>query len=219
MMRIADIFTVQKNRLLPPVLIALLASAYFSGCLRGSPSDKPPIHLNPNMDQQEKFQPMEASGLFENNTAMRSPAEGTVARGELRANTVYYAGKNADGTFVEKSPVPATTDNLVRGRERFDIFCSPCHSRIGDGTGIVTQYKYPEPATLHEQRLRDIEDGYIFDVISNGFNNMPAYRFQVPVSDRWMIVQYVRALQRSQHAALRDVPEDARERIRQERNR
>ncbi len=185
----------------------------FTGCFRGSPSDKPPIHLNPNMDDQPKYKSQSESGIFSRGTNL-TPVPGTVARGELRANADFYTGITTAGSFVEKSPVQITADNLRYGRERFDIFCSPCHSKIGDGTGIITHYNYTQPKSLHEQRLRDIEDGYLFDVMTNGFNDMPAYKYQISVNDRWAIVNYIRALQRSQNGKIADVPQDKRDEIR-----
>lgn len=186
---------------------ALLLAA---GCYQGQPSKQPPIHLNPNMDDQPKYQAQATSEFFENGQAMRLPIEGTVARGELKEDVVYYTGKDARGNLVKNSPVEATLENLKRGRERFDIYCSPCHGRTGAGDGMVVKRGMFPPPTYHQERLRDTADGHIFDVISNGIRNMPSYKSQVPVADRWAIVNYVRALQRSQNARATDVPEEVR---------
>lgn len=199
-----------KNAALFTASVVILA-----GCYRGQPSEKPPIHLNPNMDSQGKYKPMGESEFFEDRSTMRTPPAGTVARGELRANTVLYAGKHADGSLVTTSPLSVTMPLLKRGQERFNIYCAPCHGGAGDGQGIITKYNYPIPPTnLHEQRLRDAADGHFFDVISNGIRNMPSYAHQIAVEDRWAIVSYVRALQLTQNATLADIPEDVQARLR-----
>lgn len=186
------------------VLTLLLA-----GC-QGQPSERSPIHLNPNMDDQEKFQAYEASELFANGAVMRTPPLGTVAQGTLREDPVYFTGFDADSVAAARAPVTATMPILKRGRERFDIYCSPCHGRTGDGRGIMVNRGYPPPPTYHADRIRKLPDGQIFAVISDGIRNMPAYRHQIPVDDRWAIVLYLRALQRSQNATLDDVPEEKR---------
>jgi len=177
-------------------------------CYREKVSEREPIHLNPNMDSQPKKKPQSHSDFFRDGAAMRQPVGGTVARGDLREDSVYYTGKNASGLFVMHSPVPVTKQLVNRGRERFNIYCAPCHGRAGDGRGIMMEYKYPPPPTYHQDRIRQMPDGQIFDVITNGIRNMPSYRHQVPVADRWAIVSYLRALQRSQNATSKDVPDD-----------
>lgn len=189
------------------VLSGILSLLVLAGCYRGQPSGKPPIHLNPNMDTQEKYKPMRESTFFTDHMDMRTPPEGTVARGELREDKVLYEGKNPGGSLVSTNPLPVTTALLKTGQERFNIYCSPCHSRAGDGKGIITKYRYPVPPTnLHDQRLLDLPDGLFFDVITHGIRNMPSYAHQIPVETRWAIVAYVRALQLTQNATLADVP-------------
>jgi mono/diheme cytochrome c family protein len=192
------------------IAVLLLAPAVLSGCARERPSSQPPIHLIPDMDHQPKFKAQSESRFFADGAAMRMPVPGTVARGELREDDAYFRGLNADSSFVRSLPVPVTTQLLERGRQRFDIYCSPCHSRVGDGRGIMVRRGYVPPPTFHSDRLRDIEDGYIFSVITDGVRNMPAYKYQVPVADRWAVVAYLRALQRSQNATLDDVPQELR---------
>ncbi len=192
------------------IVLLLVAPAVTSGCARERPSSKPPIHLIPDMDRQPKFKAQSESPFFADGAAMRTPVPGTVARGDLREDDAYYLGKNPDGSFIKVLPVSVTRPLLDRGRERFDIFCSPCHSRVGDGRGIMIKRGYVPPPTFHSERLRDIEDGYIFDVITNGVRNMPAYKYQVEEADRWAVVAYLRALQRSQNASLDDVPTELR---------
>ncbi|RMD92292.1 MAG: cytochrome c [Calditrichaeota bacterium] len=190
------------------LLLALLTLT--SACFRGLPSDKPPIHINPNMDDQPKYKPQSASQFFVDGATMREPVPGTVPRGFLREDQAYYFGRDARGDTLKHVPVPITMQLLKRGQQRFNIYCSPCHSRVGDGKGIVVQYNFLPPPTFHSDRLRNVPDGYIFSVITNGIRNMPSYRHQISVADRWAIVAYVRALQRSQHATLDDLPEEIR---------
>lgn len=196
------------RRALLLVLLALAVVAMVSGCYQGRPSEKTPIHVNPNMDNQEKYKALGSNEFFPDAANMRQPVAGTIARGNLREDVQYYTGKDAAGQFVAKNPVPLTMEVMKRGENRFNIYCSPCHSRAGDGKGIVVQYNFIPPPTFHQDRLRLERDGYIFDVMTNGIRNMQPYRNQVPVSDRWAIVHYLRALQRSQNAAKSDVPAD-----------
>ncbi len=203
------IFRIYKMKF-TSALILLLAFS-LTGCFRGSPSELTPIHLNPNMDAQPKYKPHGESTFFENGSTMRTPVEGTVARGELREDAAYYTGKDSNGNFLKKLPVAITKDLVERGSNRFEIYCTPCHSRIGDGKGIINEYGFvPPPSTLHDDRLRNVEDGHLYDVITNGIRNMQPYKNQVPVADRWAIVSYIRALQRSQYSKLSDVPENER---------
>ena len=191
---------------------AALALLVLAGCARERPSQKPPIHFNPNMDNQEKYQAQGESRFFDDGAAMRPPVPGTVARGQLRGDPAVYTGRDASGEFVKTSPVAIDMPLLSRGRERYDIFCSPCHSRVGDGRGIMIQRGYVPPPSFHQDYVREHADGYLFDVITNGVRNMPAYAHQVPVEDRWAVVAYLRALQRSRDAALEDIPEELRDR-------
>jgi mono/diheme cytochrome c family protein len=189
----------------------VLVSAALFGCTRGRPSSKPPIHLNPNMDVQPKVERQSPSNFFVDGAGMRMPVEGTVARGQLRDDPVYYTGKDTKGKPVKESPVPYTMAVLRRGRERFDIYCAPCHGRVGDAQSMVVKRGFvPPPTNLHDPRLLTIEDGHLFDVISNGIRNMPSYASQIPVADRWAIVAYVRALQKSQQATMKEIPPEVR---------
>jgi mono/diheme cytochrome c family protein len=198
------------NTLMQRLITAtLLAGALLLGGCRGMESDRPPIHPNLNMDIQNRFDPQEANPLFADNAAMRKPPSGTVARGLLREDARYYAGRTEDGEYVEQMPVPVTRTLLERGQERYEIFCTMCHGGAGDGNGIIMtgNYGYTPAPTYHSERLRNVTDGYIYDVIANGVRNMPGYAQQIPVADRWAIVAYVRALQRSQNADAADVPQ------------
>lgn len=179
------------------LLLTAAAVALLAGC-RGTISDQPPIHPNPNMDTQKKLVPQRGSVFFTDGKAMRTPPEGTVARGELREDAAYFTGKNDDGSYA---PMPFAIEaaDLARGADRYAIFCLPCHGVHGDGKGVIAdpKYKYPIPPTsYHAQNILDAKDGYLYEVISNGIRNMPSYRQQIPVRDRWCIVAHVRELQK-----------------------
>lgn len=202
-----------RNRVFVTLLLAALVALMVLGC-QGSPKTKPPIHINPNMDNVPRYDPQAASPFFDNGMAMRPVPEGTVARGQLREDKAWYEGIGPDGQPVAENPLPLTASALERGRERYNIYCTACHSQVGDGRGIVTQRGFVPPPTFHSDLIRNYPDGHIFQVISNGIRNMPSYAPQIPVEDRWRIVHYVRALQRSQHARIADVPEELRDRLR-----
>ena len=195
-----------------------LCLVVLTGC-RGMESERPPIHISPNMDNQEKFVGQEPNPFFEDGRAMRPPVPGTIARGFLREDTRFYEGRDASGAYVQAMPVAMTREVLERGRERYDIYCTVCHGMTGDGRGIImvgnggTGYGYVPAPDYHVDRLRDIEDGYLYDVITNGIRNMPGYATQIPVADRWAIVAYIRALQRSQNADIADWPAAEQARI------
>ncbi|MBD3166424.1 cytochrome c [bacterium] len=196
-----------------PALL-LLTLLFLVGCYQGRPKKKPPIHPNPNMDNTPRYEAQESSAFFEDGTTLRTPVEGTVARGSLHNDPIFYEGIDPrTGKPVEENPVPATMSSLKRGQERFDIYCSVCHGRVGDGKGIVIERGYTPPPTFHSELIRNYPDGHIFDVISNGIRNMPGYADQIPVEDRWDIVNYFRALERSQNADVADVPEELRDRL------
>ena len=191
--------------------LSLIAVVVLAGC-RGSLSDEPPIHLNLNMDFQERFEAQERNPYFIDNRAMRPPVPGTVARGLLREDAGFFFGRTGDGSYVAELPVALTQGFVDRGQERYNIYCSVCHGDAGDGNGIIMVgnggqgYGYVPAPTYHTDRLRSIEDGYLYDVITNGIRSMPGYAQQIPVADRWAIVAYIRALQRSQFAEPDDLP-------------
>jgi hypothetical protein len=203
---------VTRILLLAPLLLAAL---YLCGCQRGRLSEKPPVHIIPDMDSQPRYDTQQLGAFFPDKLAMRSPDCGAVAVGQLRDDLIFYTGKEKDGKYVPVTPLAISLPLLQRGRERFDIYCSPCHSRVGDGKGIVVSRGFVPPPTFHGERLRRVEDGYIFHVISKGYNNMPSYAAQIPVADRWLITAYVRALQRAQNGTLQDVPEELRDQLTQ----
>ncbi|RJP82566.1 MAG: cytochrome c [Candidatus Zixiibacteriota bacterium] len=197
------------------ITIALLAlTALLSGCYRGQPTEKPPIHIISDMDEQPKFEAQDYTTFFPNEAVMRVPPAGTLAREWLRGDSAFYTG--LDPTTLQpivQAPVNVTLSGLEQGQGRFNIFCAPCHGRTGDGQGIVAQRGYIPPPTFHSDVMRGYSDGHLFQVITNGIRTMPGYAQQIPVVDRWRIVTYVRALQRSQRASRQDVPEDALRRL------
>ena len=161
------------------------------------------------MHDQPRYEPLEASAFFADGMASRQLPEGTVARGHLAADTTFHTGKDAAGNAVAELPMPATKKLLQRGRERYEVFCSPCHGRLGDGQGMVARRGFKRPPSFHEDRLRDSPVGYYVDVITHGFGVMPSYAVAIAPEDRWAIAAYLRALQLSQRAHLADLaPED-----------
>jgi mono/diheme cytochrome c family protein len=162
-----------------------------------------------DMHDAPRYEAYEASTSFADGRASRAAPAGTVARGWLREDEALYTGK-LNGQPVESIPFAITYDDIKRGQERFNIYCSPCHGRLGDGNGMVVQRGLRQAASFHQDRLRQERMGYFFDVITNGFGAMQGYAEQVPVRDRWLIAAYVRALQLSQNATVNDVPADRR---------
>jgi mono/diheme cytochrome c family protein len=159
-----------------------------------------------DMQDQPRFKPLAENKFYSDLRSARPPVEGTVARGQLREDAYFYTGKvgNNPGDYL---PFPVTDDVLTGGRERFNIYCAPCHSRTGDGNGMIVQRGLRTPPSFHTERLRKAPLGYFFDVMTNGFGAMPDYASQIPPQDRWRIVAYIRALQLSQQATMRDVPQ------------
>ena len=166
-----------------------------------------------DMHDQPKYESLEASTFFPDGRASRPLVLGTVAQGQLREDAHLYEGK-VGGKPAETFPFPIDLKSLERGRQRYNIYCSPCHDRVGNGDGMVVRRGFRRPPSYHIERLRQVPPGYLYDVITNGFGAMQDYAAQIPVRDRWMIVAYVRALQFSQNASLNDVPETERQNLR-----
>jgi mono/diheme cytochrome c family protein len=177
-------------RKLLPALLGLIAVT--AGC-------RLDMHIQPY------YRPFAKSDFFADDRSARMPVEGTVARGDLREDTYFYTGK-INGNPGDYMPFPVTAEVLARGRERFNITCTPCHGRVGDGLGFIPTRGYKQPPSFHIDRLRQAPIGYFFDVDTNGFGVMPDYAAQVAPRDRWCIAAYIRALQLSQNATLADVP-------------
>jgi mono/diheme cytochrome c family protein len=160
-----------------------------------------------DMHDQAKLEPLEAAAFFADGAAARPLPPNTVARGQLREDRPFYTGFVADRVWVEELPVELTPELLARGRERFTVYCTPCHDRTGSGRGMIVQRGFKQPPSYHQERLRQVPIGYFFDVISNGFGAMSSYAAQVKPADRWAIAAWVRVLQRSQHAPVQTLPE------------
>ena len=205
--------------LVPAVLIAKA---------RNSTSTKPRLSFVSDMDHQPKFKPQTTSSFFTDGRSMRPQVAGTVARDDLREDDQYYLGRNSghgglaanaaekdsDG-WVTAFPLTVDESLIRRGRERYQIFCATCHGQGGDGDGLVTlraleleQGTWVKPTSLHAEPIRGQPVGRLFNSISNGVRKMPGYASQIPVRDRWGIVAYVRALQRTRAATSADVPSE-----------
>ncbi len=169
-----------------------------------------------DMHDQPKYVPLRQSDFFGDNRSARPIVAGTVPRGRLNEDTLLYTGKinGAGGPDADVFPFAITDQTLVRGQERFNIYCSPCHGRTGQGDGMIVRRGYRRPPTYHQDRLRSAPVGHFFDVITNGFGAMPDYAAQISAEDRWAIVAYVKALQLSEHATIDDVPAAERGKLR-----
>lgn len=152
-----------------------------------------------DMHDQPRIKPLGASDFFADGQGARPLPANTVARGDLREDKAFWTGYTPEGDLLAVPPMPVTRELLVRGHQRYDIFCAPCHGATGDGRGMVVRRGYKQPSSYHVDRLRLAPLGYYFDVISNGFGVMPSYAAQVPPADRWAIAAYIRTLQLSQH--------------------
>ena len=182
---------------------------------RGDISRKPPIEVFPDMDRMPKLRPQAANGFFADGMSSQLPVPGTIARGSAYQDIPANTGKITGTTnWVINIPVPVTEQLLARGQERFGIYCAVCHSAAGDGKGITGKYGMVAMANFHDPRIVKMPDGELFTVITYGRNLMGPYGGQIDIQDRWAIIAYVRALQRSRLAILDDVPADQREGLR-----
>lgn len=174
------------------VALAVLSTAALSGCRQ-------------DMHDQPKFFPQRSTSFYADGRSARPQIEGTVARDQLQ-NDPYFATGLIDGHEGDGLPIPLTEETMRRGEERYNIYCSPCHSRVGNGEGVIVQHGYRPAGDFHTERLRTAPLGHFFVVITNGYGAMPEYAAQVALQDRWAIAAYIRALQLSQHATPADVP-------------
>jgi len=163
-----------------------------------------------DMQDEPKYKPLAESDFFSDHRSARPMVEGTVARGHLRIDEARYTGK-IDGNDIDEFPIPITKADIVRGQERFNIYCTPCHSRIGDGNGMIVLRGYRQAASFYSDKLMKAPIGHFFDVITNGFGAMPSYASRVEPDDRWRIAAYIRALELSETANINDVPQDQRQ--------
>jgi len=163
-----------------------------------------------DMHLQPKYLPYAKTDFFADGRSERQPVPGTVARGQLRVDELFYTGRE-NGVVVDKFPFPITRADLERGRERYDIYCTPCHDYTGSGRGMIVQRGFPQPPSYHIQRLREAPVGHFYEVITNGFGAMYSYAARIEPADRWRIAAYIRVLQLSQDAKIDDVPATERQ--------
>jgi mono/diheme cytochrome c family protein/drug/metabolite transporter superfamily protein YnfA len=210
--------------ILVTVVLALVPFALIAKT-RHSTSREPHIHIFPDMDFQPKYKAQRASSLFDNQRASRLPVKGTVARGRLKADEHFYRGIAGDKWATTFPSTFGVSNRMMkRGQERFGIYCQPCHGSSGKGDGIVQERAkrlapnnkagWVQPTNLHQDYVVKMPHGQLFNTISNGIRTMPSYGAQIPETDRWAIVLYIRALQRSQNATFSDVPPDERKDVR-----
>lgn len=213
------------------ILIAGVVLVLSMAGFRGSFSKKPPIEIFPDMDHQQKFQPQHQNKFFADQSSARKPVAGTVPLGYtlpgsyftnqasnaktgdqkgFSKGTDYYNTGRMGAVYGDGLPLELSAVVLTRGQERYGIHCAVCHGAAGQGNGIVTNYGLNGVANLQQERIRTMPDGQIFNTITHGKNTMGAYGANIAVEDRWAIIAYIRALQRSQNATLADVPEGKR---------
>jgi hypothetical protein len=192
-------------------VILLGTTLMAASCFQGQPTNNSPIHLILNMDDQEKVEPFEKNTFFADESGMRMPAPGTIARDDA-ITTIAEATYH---TMPNRLPLSASV--MERGKQRYEIYCQPCHGAVGDGKGIVAQrgmtLGFVPPTNFHTDDMRKRADGHFYHVITNGIRNMQPYAYQIKENDRWAIVHYVRALQRSQNASANDVPASMRNKV------
>lgn len=175
--------------------VALLASLLVTGCRQ-------------DMQDQPKFVPQRGTTFYPDGRSVRPQVENTVARNQLRQDTYFYTGLE-NGKEGDGMPFPATPAVLARGQERYNVYCTPCHSRVGNGVGMIVMRGYAHAGNLHSARLETAPLGHFFNVISNGYGAMPDYSAQLTPADRWAVVAYIKALQLSQKATQADVASGA----------
>jgi mono/diheme cytochrome c family protein len=184
---------------------------------RGASTPDAPIVVFPDMDFQAKYKPQMSSKFFADGRADRAPVAGTVPYGRsaeqadpafLRADDFRYAGKAADGSFTRGFPIEVSEPMIRRGQNRYEIYCQPCHGALGDGNGITKSYGMVATPTYHDDRLRQMAEGELFNTITHGKNTMQSYGDKLSPDERWAVIAYVRALQRAHHASIADVPAD-----------
>ncbi|MBA3848762.1 MAG: cytochrome C [Opitutus sp.] len=201
------------------LLFAVVLTVSVMG-FRGLRSTQPPIEVFPDMDRQARYKPQAASKFFADGRTDRPKVAGTVPRGRsetgaadplfLAADDARYHGKAADGSFVRGFPVEVSETMIKRGQDRYAIYCAPCHGALGDGNGITKRYGMVATPTYHDDRLRQMAEGELFNTITHGKNTMMSYGDKLAPDERWAVVAYVRALQRAHHATINDVPLEKR---------
>ena len=167
------------------------------------------------MRDEPKLNPDEPTTFFASGTSSQPLVADTVPRGYAETDVAFFTGKDASGNLVTDFPFPITKQDILRGQERFNIYCAECHGRVGNGGGVVAFRGFPGPPSYHQARLRNAPIGHFFDVMTNGFNKMPSYANQIPPRDRWDIAAYIRALQLSQDATVSQLPAEDQQKIQQ----
>ncbi|HTW22214.1 MAG TPA: cytochrome c [Candidatus Baltobacteraceae bacterium] len=165
-----------------------------------------------DMHIQPKYLPYEPTDFFSDGRSERQPVPGTVARGQLRVDELLYSGTE-NGVESNRFPFPITRADLERGRERYNVYCTPCHDYTGSGRGMIVQRGFPQPPSYHIQRLRDAPVGHFYAVMTNGFGAMYSYAARIEPADRWRIAAYIRVLQLSENAKVDDVPQEDRAKL------
>ena len=178
----------------------LLAALALAGCRQ-------------DMQDQPKFIPLRPTTFFDDGRSERPLIDGTVARGHLNEDAALYTGMGPDSKPVDTFPFPVTREVMDRGRQRFDVYCAPCHDRTGAGNGMIVRRGYKQPPSYYSEQVLQLSNGAIFDTITRGFGAMPDYAAQVQPRDRWAIVAYIRALQASEAATINDVPPEERAKL------
>jgi hypothetical protein len=171
------------------------------------------VSCRQDMNDQPRYAPLKSSDFYKDGAASRTPPAHTVARGQLHEDTVFFTGRISDKEFANTLPMPLTQELLKRGEERFDIYCSVCHGRSGEGNGMVVQRGFPRPPSYADERLRTAPVGYLFEVITHGYGLMYSYAARVEPADRWAIVAHIRVLQLSLHGALADAEPVERQKL------
>ena len=165
-----------------------------------------------DMHNQPRYKPLAASEFFADHRAARPQVEGTIARGHLRIDEARYTGK-VSGEDIDQFPIPIAKADIERGQNRYNIYCTPCHGRLGDGNGMVVLRGFRQPPSYYSEKLVKAPIGHFFDVMTNGFGAMPSYASRIESDDRWRVAAYIRALQLSESARLTDVPQDQRQNL------
>lgn len=194
--------------------LATLALVAASSACSNFTSRQPPLQVFPDMKHQDKYKPQMHSAFFADGRTSRTPVEGTIAQELYKSDEAYSTGVTEAGLYVAKNPEPITRELLERGQQRFNIYCAPCHDRTGSGRGVVPTKAVWVPGNMHDERIVNFVDGELYHVMSYGRRTMPGYRFQVTEKDRWAIVAYIRALQRSWKGTMTDVPVELQSKVR-----
>jgi mono/diheme cytochrome c family protein len=189
--------------------ICLVGALVFTGCARQTTRNAP-IYIFPDMDRQGRYDPQTERPVFSDRRASRVPVAGTVAVGMLKDDEAFHTGLLPNNQYVGRNPLEIDMELLKLGQRRFNTYCSPCHDRTGQGRGVVGRRVMWIPTNLHEEKVKAFNDGELFHVMSNGRRSMPPYKYQITEHERWAVVAYIRALQRTTSSTPEDVPQELR---------